>query len=393
VVTLTGASQILSSTGSMGSDTAIRASARGRKARSVTAALAVLVSVSAVLVLPVVAFAAGRAHWSFGSFAGYVWRGHVTSVQASWSVPSIVGGPSGAAGTWIGAQALGGKFIQIGTNEESFRPFPLGARARSYYAFWSDPTHHFRADLLFRVYAGDKISASLTLAGKRWTLAIVDRTSGASTRFSTRDQADASFNQAEWEQEDPRDGATGKPAPYPNLSAVRFRRLAVNSAVPDYADMYSLWMSVDRGNLAPSPPHHDAFTLHRATVRSIGAMYLNIAAPEDQATPTFLVPMGKWTAATPRSQIGSECATFAAALHSNIQALASTRWPTRAQPLVRSLIRSSRVLLDHTQSPPPASSAGLRAWASAWAHDAFAVGRAGHLLRRALKVPELVSAA
>lgn len=122
-------------------------------------------------------------------------------------------------------------------------------------------------------------------------------------------------------------------------------------------------------------------------------MYLNIAEPEDQATLTFLVPMGKWTAATPRSQIESECATFPSALGSNIQDLASKRWPTRAQPLVDSLIRSGRVLLDQTQSPPPASAGGHRAWMSAWAHDASAVGRAGHLLRRALKVPELAPTA
>jgi hypothetical protein len=365
------------------------ASTRGLDARPVLVTLVGLVSLSAVLVLAGAALGAGRARWSFGSFAGYVWRGQVKSVQASWTVPRIVGGPSGAAGTWIGAQAPGGAFIQIGTKERSVRPFALGARSTSYQAFWSDPTHHFRTELLFRVYAGDNISASLTQADRRWTLAIVDRTSGASARFSTRDEASASFNQAEWQQEDPRAGATGKPVPYPGLTAVRFRRLAVNSLVPDYADLYSVWMSVDGGNFAPSPLRHGSFTLDRATVSSIGAKYLDLAMPEDAVTGTFIAQMNRWTAATPSSQIESARLTFTAALRSDLRALGGTRWPMRTQPLVRSLIRSTRVLLNHTQSRPAASSTGLRGWVSVWTHDGSAVGRAGHLVRRALKLPEL----
>ena len=361
----------------------------GRKEWSACAALAGLVSVSAVLVLAGVALGAGRAHWEFGSFAGYMWRGHVRSLQASWSVPGIVGASSGAAGTWIGAEALGGQFIQIGTNEESFRPFALGAREIRYQAFWSDTRHHFLSQQLFRVAVGDNISASLTLADKRWTLTIADRTSGASASFSTREEADASFNQAGWEEEDPRGRATGKPVPYPRLTAVRFRHLAVNSAVPRYADMYSQWMSVDGGNLAPVPVRQDSFTLHPAAVSPIGAKYLEIATPEDQATGAFTTEMSRWTAATPPSQVESACSTFSAALRSDIQVLASSRWPTRAQVFVRSLIRTTRVLLDHMQARPSASIAGLRAWMAAWGHDGSAVGRAGHLVRRALKLPEL----
>jgi Peptidase A4 family len=365
----------------------------GRKAWSARVALAGVVSVSVALVLAGVALGAGRAHWEFGSFAGYVWRGHVTSLQASWSVPGIVGPSAGAAGTWIGAEALGGQFIQVGTNEESFRPFALGARDISYQAFWSDTTHRFRSQQLFRVAVGDNISASLTLAHKRWTLTIADRTSGASARFSTSEEADASFNQAGWDEEDPRDRATGKPIPYPRLTAVRFSHLAVNSAVPDYADMYSQWMSVDGGNLAPAPVRQDSFTLHPATASLVGARYLEIATPEDQATGAFTTEMSRWTAATPPSQIESACSTFSAAVRSDIQALVRARWPTRAQLFVRSLIRTTRVLLDHMQSRPPAFTAGLRAWVAAWGRDGSAVGRAGHLVRRALKLPELTPAA
>lgn len=62
---------------------------------------------------------------SFGSFAGYVWFGHLNSVHGSWMVPRVLqGSPAGVAGTWIGAQSTGGPhaFVQIGTSEGGVWP-------------------------------------------------------------------------------------------------------------------------------------------------------------------------------------------------------------------------------------------------------------------------------
>jgi hypothetical protein len=346
----------------------------------------------ALAVLPGAALGAQRSPWSFGKFAGYVWRGHVESVRASWSVPGVRLGSVGRAGTWIGAQAPGapGPFIQIGTNEESFHPFPLMPSIQAYYAFWSDTTNHFHPHFLFRVKPGDDVSASLALVSGRWRLAIVDKTSGATARFSTEEEARASFNLAEWLQEDVTDGITGKPFPYPRLTDLQFRRLAVNSTTPAYADLYSQWMSANGVNWAPSPLHRDSFALHRATVSSIGAKYLQIAAGEDMATKVFVPQMAGWTATTPSSQIAATCATFAAALRESLHTLATTRWPPRVRRHIHSLIRSSRVLLTHVQSPPSASPTVLRAWASTWARDSTALSRAAHLIRRALKIPEII---
>jgi hypothetical protein len=365
--------------------------APGLRARVGLVALVTLAVAFAVL--PGAVLGAQRSPWSFGKFAGYVWRGHVESVRASWSVPGVRLGSVGHAGTWIGAQAPGtpGPFIQIGTNEESFHPFPLGSSVTAYYAFWSDTTNHFHPRFLFRVKLGDDVSASLALVSGRWRLAIVDKTSGATARFSTEEEAGASFNLAEWLQEDVTDAATGKPFPYPRLTDLRFRRLAVNSATPAYADLYSQWMSANGANWAPSPLHRDSFALHRATVSSIGAKYLQIAAGEDMSTKVFGPQMAGWTATTPGSQIAAACATFAATLRKSLHALASTRWPPRVRRQIYSLIRSARVLLTLSQSPPSASPADLRAWTSTWARDSTALSRAAHLIRRALKIPEITS--
>jgi peptidase A4-like protein len=209
----------------------------------------------------------------FGAYGGYVWRGRVSSVEGSWTVPRIVE-PSrfGLATTWIGSQSRDarGRFIQIGSCE-------LHGYSRAhvvenrYWAFWSDSMRNFHPQFLFRVRPGDAISASLAVAHGRSTLAIVDQTSGADVRFSTSGAANASFNEAQWTQEDA-STATGEPFPYPSLTVVRFSGLAVNSAPPDYASLYSTWMSVNGVSLAPTPLVGDAFALKRvivsATLRS-----------------------------------------------------------------------------------------------------------------------------
>lgn len=354
--------------------------------------LAALVALGVVLALVAVAALGGkRSSWSFGPFVGYAWQGRVTSVQASWIVPRITGRSSpGVAGTWIGAAASGapGPFIQIGTNEESSAPSQTEVPGR-YYAFWTDVRHHVHPQPLFRVDPDDNLTASLTLTHRRWKLAILDATSGAAARFTTRDEAQASFDWAEWTQEDVTNNATRKPYPYPQLTAVSFRGLRVNSTTPAYADLYSGWMSVDGSYLAPTPLRDDSFTLRRAAVSSSGAQYLHIATPEDAATNGFVTRMSRWTAATPRSQIKSACSDFVIALRSNIYALRRARWPTAARGPVDSLIRNTQAVLDDTQSAVPVSSAARTAWRSAWMRDAAGIGTAAHAVKRALDLPEI----
>jgi hypothetical protein len=343
----------------------------------------------AFLLLAGAVFGGKRSSWSFGPFAGYVWRGRVSSVRASWKVPRILpGSPRGVAGTWIGAEAPGigehGPFIQIGVNERR------AGSANSYYAFWSDTKQHFHPQYLFHLNAGDDLSASLTLARKprrRWTLVISDTSTGKSARFSTGDEARASFNEAEWTQEDVTDGETLKPYPYPRLAKVEFRRLEVNSTAPTDADLYSTWMSVARGNLAPTPLYDDSFTLRRATVSSAGGQYLHIVTPINAANMTFGAQLARWSAKTPYAQIESASASFIAALHSGIRALASARWPARVRSLIHSLIGSARVVLGQTRPPALLTTATLVAWRSALTRAGAASSHVGQLIRRALGLP------
>lgn len=200
------------------------------------------------------------------AFAGYTWSGHVTAVRGSWTVPRIRrGSPPGVAATWIGAQAPGvpGPFIQIGTTEQ----YTLTTAARDglpshlYFAFWSDVARHFHPIVLFPVASGDDLSASMSLAHGKWTLAIVDETSGESAQLTTTNEARASFNQAQWTQEDVTDGKTKQPFPYPQLSPVAFRRLAVNGQIPIGAALSPQSLSEHASSVVPGSLEHDSFAL------------------------------------------------------------------------------------------------------------------------------------
>lgn len=346
----------------------------------------------ALAVLAGAVFGGASSTWQFGPFAGYVWRGPVASVHASWTVPRVLRGssPSSVAGTWIGATALNKSFIQIGTNERGAPLIEAGKRGRGRYeAFWSDPKWGFHPLFIFRVNPGDDVLASLTLEHKRWMLAIVDATSGAAAYFSTRDETHASFNEAEWTQEDVMNDATGKPFPNPRLTTVGFRRLTVNSGVPTYAKLYSTWMSINGSSLAPTPLHNDSFTLRRGTVSAAGVQYLHIATPEDVATETFVAGFARWTAKTPYSQIESASSRFVAALRSNTRAFERARWPTRVRGLVHSLIGDIQVVLEDSRPPALVSSAELAAWRSKWMRDAEVLSNTARMIKRILSLPEI----
>jgi Peptidase A4 family len=326
----------------------------------------------------------------FGAYAGYLWLGHVSSVEGSWTVPRIVDpSRSGLATTWIGAQASGarGAFIQIGASELHGYSRAHVAENR-YWAFWSDTTRNFHPQFLFRVRPDDALSASLTLAHGRWTLAIIDHTSGSDVRFSTSEDANASFDDAQWTQEDART-ATGEPFPYPSLTAVRFSGLAINSATPAYASLYSTWMSVNGVFLAPTPLAGDAFALRRATINSAGEQYLHIGALKSTARQTFWSELERWTAKTPYITIASASSRLVASLRSDVRALAAARLPKRLRSMIRLLIRKLDVTIERARPPAVRSPVALTLWRSSLISDAEALQYVAHLLLRALGLPEL----
>lgn len=380
--------------------------------------------VLALVLLLTGAIVGGGRELGLGAMAGYVLPGEVASVQATWAVPRIqADSPAGVAGTWIGAQAPGapGPFIQIGTNEECFAPPPGGglpAQLREpqlgvsggaltdpvqdggqclgsgrptsntqYFAFWADTRDGFHPQRLFGVLPGDEVSAGLSLGQGRWRLTLLDRTSGRSARFSTAEEAHASFNLAEWLQEDVVDGATGAPFPYPTLTPVRFRDVEVNAAPPSSSMLDSQWLSAEGRSYGPGPLDGNAFTISRRTVSTLGAQYLRIAAGEDAATHVFVPGMDGWSPSTPRERIAEERGAFARSLRENIRALSDGRWPRAVQDLIRTLVRRTGALLLHVQSAPGMTSAGIEGWTQTWGREAFELGLAGRAIRQRLQLP------
>jgi hypothetical protein len=324
----------------------------------------------------------GDASFDFGHFAGYLWRGRLTALSASWLVPRVLGG-NGVAGTWIGAQAPDNRgFIQIGTNEERHS----GAGVPNYFAFWTNKAHHYRAIGLFEVHAGDRISASLKLLRARWHLEIIDASSDIARSFEKSEEGKASFNEAQWQQEDVTDEKTKKVFAYPQLSPIGFRKLAVDSRAPSYADVRSSWMSVGAVNLAPSPLHDDAFTIDPAKLSAAGRQYLRIAKVEDDGTKALEAQFLSLTKRTPRAKIVGAIERFRSVLIRNAEELAGARWPKQIEPLAQGLARATRsaaasisVALRRRGSP-----AQIRAILR---HNG--IGIAGLRMRRALHVPDV----
>ena len=325
---------------------------------------------------------------SFGAFSGYLWNGSVRSVAASWTVPMITpGSHSGAAGTWIGAQALGSRsapFIQVGINEVRLSVPGLGGR-NLYYAFYSDTKLGFHPQILFQVRVGDTLSARLRLGGGRWHILIVDHTHPHRSVFDTRDEATGVFNQAEWLQEDVSKKA-GQVMPYPVLGTVGFRRLKVNYGAPSYAKIRSQWMSENGTDLEPSALAGDAFRFATTQPSAIGLHYLQITVPLDVALDSFEAGFARWP--TSARKMASQRAACATALESDIQEVQGTLWPVGVQPLLAKLVSATKRELAHTELTPTYTAEGSVSWLTDWFKDDAAVVAISQKIRRVLNLPQ-----
>jgi hypothetical protein len=360
---------------------------RTHRAAAAAAVLALAVAASGALAAP-------APSPSFGQFAGYVWRsGPVHEIHATWTVARIRrhSPKLSVAGTWIGAQAPGrpGPFIQIGTTSVHSAGIPGVPGRNIYSAFWSDTRRHFAAIPLFPVRAGDVVSASMTLERGRWRLAIVDATSGLKSRFFTPEEAGAAFNWAEWLQEDPTSNATHRGVPYPRLSPTRFRQLGVNWKAPAYASVYSQWMTVKRGDVAPTALKGDAFAIVPATPTATGTRYLRIIEAEDAASNALYAQLAGPAAERSRPAILTAGAALAVAIRDSARALARHRWPPRVRRPIDKLIRDLRPLLARLRALAGVPFAGLSAWNAGFVNASRPISHDGHVIRRRLHVPEL----
>lgn len=332
-----------------------------------------------------------EAGMSFGRLAGYVWNGPITLVQASWTVPRIVGGPDdGHASTWVGAQAPGATnhspFIQVGVLEQRSPASSKGPSRLTYEAFWSDTMQGFHPVMLFAVRAGDIVSAALALANGRWRVTVSDARSHARSSFATDDESTARFDLAEWLQEDPTDH--NRPLPYPLLSAVRFSRLEVNGAPPAGDSVYSQWMSENGRALAPGTLDADGFALTPAILTAAAKRYLDIATAEDLATTVFAAELRDWTPATARARIARAGSEFAAAMQTSVDQLQRYSWPAAVDPLVRSMTTGARAVVARVRLGERHDGGQLATYRAAFERVA-ALGPIGRRIRAVLHLPDI----
>jgi hypothetical protein len=331
--------------------------------------------------------AGGISDSPFGPFAGYVWIGRVHSVSASFTVPRIASrSVISEAGTWIGAQGQGppARFVQIGAVESRFWSRQKHATVDEYATFWSDTAFHFKPKILFVVSPGDALSASLTLAHKRWTLTIIDTTSRQKAHFSIGSEVDGSFSQAEWTQENP--GRPYNDARYPQMAAPVFRHLTVDSTQP--APVYSSWMSVDHGTLAPTVMHDDSFTLEPAPpVSPAGAQYLRLTAATSAAFQDFETERSSWAANTPYAHIVDAYMQLIQATQKLNHTMLTTRWTKQITGLVRAFARANSAFLRQAQPPAILTAATFAAWNSTLTGASERAVSAGGNLRLALGLP------
>jgi hypothetical protein len=364
-------------------------------------AIAIAGALAVVLAAPPGAPAKVPRRW-LGAFAGYVWTGQVTSLAASWTVPPILrGSPPGRAGTWIGAEAPGGAngpFIQIGTNEERYPPDSVAnGRADNYYAFWSDTAHNFHPQYVFSVQPGDSVTANLSLERGRWRLAIIDESSGSARRFTTSQETRASFNEAQWLQEDITNTDTNRLFPYPRLATVTFARLVADQAPPSKRWLDSQWMSPKRGSYqAPTPVDDDQFTVHPAQLSAGAAQYLGIVLPVDEASYKFDDELNRWSpevlrfspSSPSQAAINVACAIEKRALQRGISALFAAQWTPSVRRLIDRLVRLERVRLADLQPLAKPQPLTIPAWRYQWLEPDDALNSAGSAIRAALHAPQ-----
>jgi hypothetical protein len=353
--------------------------------------------------------ASGRG-FSLGAWAGYLWRGRVRSVAASWRVPRIFPtSDAGAGATWIGAQGSGETafidqaapfgaaerlsqalripFIQVGLNEVRVA-MASGATYDWYFAFWSDPRHGDLPIRLFGVAPGDQIEASLSLGAGKWRVSIRDLSSGKASVFSTREEAQASFQYAEWSQENPSAPPFGTDEyVYPDLSTVRMTNVEVNSAPPETPELVRQWMSAAGGYFAPSPLAGDAFSVRPASLSPAGARYLAIATAADSAVLSLARNSLVATAGWPAPAAARERA--ARSLEQAVTSLRSFRWPPAVRPLVLRQIGNLMHLIAATKGSGAALSSGRIALGPHWIAADQASSRTGQAIRQRLGVPSV----
>jgi Peptidase A4 family len=313
-------------------------------------------------------------------FGGYrYWPADVSSVSATWQVPSISPkSPDGSASTWIGAQNDRGgyPFIQVGTIENDVLGF------HEYFAFWSDTAVDFHPQLMGHIGAGDRAQVSMTRRGGVWLLALDNLTSGHVSTADVTYGSVAPFTQAEWFQEDPTpSNITAKDVSYPMLTDTRFTDVRVNGVAPKLKPANGQTLMATGGVFrVPTPFVGDAFRLVAPT--GYGRQYLADAYPVDMAIDAYQVQLAGWRGLD-RGQREASTRALIKAYNVFQHALQRQAWPATSRPAFADLISEIKTEIADLTSWA-ATSALDKASAFFVAFDHTAHGLASTHLRAAL---------
>jgi hypothetical protein len=335
---------------------------------------------------------------NFGAFSGYQRFGSTRSVGATLTVPRLNPGPElAAAGTWIGAEAIGAggsrePFIQVGVNEVSVGGILPGSHTRAvYYVFWSDTANHFHPLPLFEVHAGDQVATSLALRDHRWRITVADGTTHRS--FDTTQEGHGVFQMAVWAQEDVTENTrTMRLSPYPDVASPVMSSLSVNGRAPTQASLNATWMSVRGAILSPTPLHDDSFSLTQKSLALTPHQiaFLGALATANTKRAKVVADLYRVTAQTPRTLIRRWASQLSAHIAHSEHVLRSQRWFGDADSKAAALIikDEQRVAsLTDAIRDLPASDYGR--WRARWSSSVGASIAATARLLRALGVPEI----
>jgi len=164
-------------------------------------------------------------HW-----AGYTFPvRHVTGVRAQWKEPKVTGKKGEQEFVWLGIGGWGAKDDNI-IQEGTFAWFPSNTQRNEGIWYELVPNYFARYPRV-AVFAGDHISASITLVSARthkWRVALVDSTTGARWSKNLTFKSLEAF--PSFVVEDPDKGsssATGPFFPFPHFTPVTFTHVGI----------------------------------------------------------------------------------------------------------------------------------------------------------------------
>jgi hypothetical protein len=281
---------------------------------------------------------------SLAGFAGYDLIAPLGEIAADFTVPSILKAPPrgtyATASTWIGAQNAMGEFVQIGVTESASSDLP-GEPDLAYNGFWSSTALDFHPDSFAKVQPGDRIAVSMVLRSKGWVIRFDDESSGTSRTIQTDYGGGASFNAAEWIQEDPISSTDLlRNLPYPQTSVVSFSQVEADGRVPYLGYDDERAMDVPGGPwLVPTSFRSDGFIVEPAT--GAAKQYLADVAGYNLAEQEFSIAVFGPRPGTDDGEIMRATTNLVASLDEFENQLSIQSWPPATEGDVQALLTAS----------------------------------------------------